>query len=352
MRSTAKIIGSGAAARRQRGQAIIALVLCIAGLASSWLIHAAGPQHAKRVLEQRTFHSLALAKAALIGYAASDANRPGELPCPDANGDGVITIWDDYRGSRCRTLLGLLPWRTLKLPQLKDGSGAPLWYALSDRFHAGGSEDINSGVEGDLTIQTAAGTSENAVAVLFAPGFPLPNQPRPMAAFGKTGFWETYCNYLESPTPPAPHCPHSGNPPTEFISGMTGSNDNLLAIRSSDLLPIVEKRLTAELRGSAAPASGFGLLAYRRRHGHYPSPVDSTGHAAASGMLQMDGTEAQNTIALPHEILKAVNRNNWLSVMHYGVVQSDAAGHPEAIRLVIGNTTMRCDARGLCTSTH
>ncbi|HET8608809.1 MAG TPA: hypothetical protein VFM11_03625 [Burkholderiales bacterium] len=340
------------AARQQRGQAIIALVLCIAGLASSWLIHAAGPQHAKRVLEQRTFHSLALAKAALIGYAASDANRPGELPCPDANGDGQVRVPDDYRGSRCRTLLGLLPWRTLKLPQLKDGSGAPLWYALSDRFHAGGSKDINSGVEGDLTIRTAAGTSENAVAVLFAPGFPLPNQPRSMAAFGKTGFWKTYCDYLESPTPPTPHCPYSGDPPTEFISGTVGGNDNLLVIRLSDLLPIVEKRLTAELRGSAVPVSGFGLLAYRKRYGHYPSPVDSMGHATTSGALRMDGTEAQDTIALPHEILKAVNRNNWLSVMHYGVVQSDAAGHPKAVRLRIGSTTMLCNAKGLCTSTH
>jgi hypothetical protein len=352
MHSTATIIGSSATAQRQRGQAIIALVLCIAGLASSWLIHAADPQHAKQVLEERSFHSLALAKAALIGYAASDANRPGELPCPDANGDGVITIRDDYRGSRCRTLLGLLPWRTLKLPQLQDGSGAPLWYALSDRFHAGGSKDINSGVDGDLTIRTVAGAPENAVAILFAPGLPLPNQSRPMAAFGKTGFWKTYCDYLESPTPHTLHCPHSGNPPTDFISGTVGGNDNLLAIRSSNLLPIVEKRLAAELRGNATPASGFGLLAYRKRHGYYPSPVDGMGHAARSGALQMDGTEAKDTIALPHEILKAIDRNDWRDVMRYGVLQSDAAGHPKAVRLGIGRTTMLCNAGGLCTSTR
>jgi hypothetical protein len=66
----------------------------------------------------------------------------------------------------------------------------------------------------------------------------------------------------------------------------------------------------------------------------------------------MDEVEALNTIALPHEILKAINKNNWISVMHYEAVQSDAAGHPKAVRLRIGSTTMTCDALGSCTSTH
>jgi hypothetical protein len=352
MHSTATIIGSGATVQRQGGQAVIALVLCIAGLASSWLIHAADPHHAKQVLEERTFHSLALAKAALIGYAASDANRPGELPCPDANGDGQIKVPDDYRGSRCRTLLGLLPWRTLKLPQLKDGSGAPLWYALSDRFHAGGSKDINSGVDGELSIRIAAGAPQTAIAILFAPGPPLNHQSRSMAAFGAAEFWKNSCNYLESPLPPPSHCPSPETPPTLFVVDNAGSNDKVLTIDANDLLPITEKRMAAELRGSAASKSGFGLLGYRKHYGNYPCPIDGNGHPASSGALQMDEVEALNTIALPHEILKAVNKNNWIGVMYYDVVQSDAAGHPKAVRLQIGSTTMMCDAQGSCTSAH
>ena len=41
---------------------------------------------------QATADAWQKAKEALIAYAISDTNRPGELPCPDFNNDGMITL--------------------------------------------------------------------------------------------------------------------------------------------------------------------------------------------------------------------------------------------------------------------
>lgn len=84
--------------------------------------------------------ALAQAREALIAYAADrpiDARvGPGYLPCPDLDDDG----WAE---STCGSLsghlgqaerLGRLPWKTLGLPDLRDGHGERLWYAVSTRF--------------------------------------------------------------------------------------------------------------------------------------------------------------------------------------------------------------------------
>ena len=61
---------------------------------------------------------------------------PGYLPCPDPDDDG----WAESTcGSLARHLgqaerLGRLPWKTLGLPDLRDGRGERLWYAVSTRY--------------------------------------------------------------------------------------------------------------------------------------------------------------------------------------------------------------------------
>jgi hypothetical protein len=83
--------------------------------------------------------ALAQAREALIAYAAdrpiSASVGPGYLPCPDLDDDG----WAE---STCGSLagesgqasrLGRLPWKTLGLPDLRDGHGERLWYAVSTK---------------------------------------------------------------------------------------------------------------------------------------------------------------------------------------------------------------------------
>jgi hypothetical protein len=72
-----------------------------------------------------TTKALNQAREALLGFAASQATR-GMLPCPANNilGDQAVPC----------TQLGLLPYRALGLPELRDGSGAFLWYAVAPQY--------------------------------------------------------------------------------------------------------------------------------------------------------------------------------------------------------------------------
>ncbi len=86
-----------------------------------------------------TERALAQAREALLAYGAERAISrevgPGYLPCPDTDDDG----WAEATcGSLSGQLgqaerLGRLPWKTLGLPDLRDGYGERLWYAVSTR---------------------------------------------------------------------------------------------------------------------------------------------------------------------------------------------------------------------------
>src|SRR2546423_9796332 len=124
-----------------------------------------------------TRDALMKAKEALIAYAATDATRPGELPCPDVNDDGMLVINEDFVGSNCVSLIGRLPWVTLGLPDLRDDAGERLWYALSNDFHANGTVPLNSDTAfraGNTSLQViGAYPAANLLAIVFSPGSAL-----------------------------------------------------------------------------------------------------------------------------------------------------------------------------------
>lgn len=109
-------------------------------------------QRAKLEEPRKTSKALAEAKAALIGYAVSreidpnctapgdNCSRPGELPCPDLTSDGgaenvPICGTHDGQGEGGQSRqLGRLPWKDLRLLDLRDGAGERLWYAVSTNF--------------------------------------------------------------------------------------------------------------------------------------------------------------------------------------------------------------------------
>jgi hypothetical protein len=124
---------------RRRGA--ILLLACLVILAAiGALLAAAAPFGASAARTRITEAALAQAREALIAYAS---DRPitsivgaGYLPCPDVDGDG----WAE---STCGSLegsvgqadrLGRLPWKTLGLPDLRDGDGERLWYAVSTKY--------------------------------------------------------------------------------------------------------------------------------------------------------------------------------------------------------------------------
>ena len=139
--------------------------------------------------QARSIAALSQAREALLGYAISyDESHAGQgqgyLPCPDSGNTGSTAL--GACGSRGVAAIGRLPWRTLALPQLQDGWGECLWYAVSGSVkHNPKALSLNWDSPGQFRLWRsdghplpAASQDALAVAVIFAPGPPLDGQHR------------------------------------------------------------------------------------------------------------------------------------------------------------------------------
>lgn len=189
--------------------------------------------------------ALAQAKAALLGRAVSDGNRPGSLPCPDTDNDGSAQL---LAGIECPSYVGRLPWRTLGLPDLRDGAGERLWYALSRNFRDANGVKVNSDTVGDLSV-TGSSATANVAAIVFAPGRVLAGQVRDSAN------QNIVTNYLEG---------ENANGDTTFASALSGNNfnDGLLVITDGELMALIGKRAGNEVKKA--------LQGFRAAYGTYP----------------------------------------------------------------------------------
>lgn len=246
----------------QRGQALIAItaLLGITLLVTVYTITGSGNQTA--INNQKTADALAQAKTALIGYAASKANPTGGLPCPDVTDDGNS---DSCRGA---VFVGRLPWQTLGLPDLRDGSGERLWYALSPVFQDGSS--ITSNTSGQLTVvdnTSDAVVQSNVIAIIFSPGPVVSGQTRDTA--GENNI----LNYLEGKNNDGDSLFASGSSTDNF-------NDGILVITQHDLFAVVDKSIFARIAGNSS--SSTGLQWYVGKHGNYPCAAGADGKSTPS----------------------------------------------------------------------
>lgn len=225
---------------RERGAAGLLILLVLVVGVAGWLVSGLSSTRLEIEQDKQTREALAEAKEALIGYAASDPNRPGELPCPDINNDGdtlpapLFLNYDQNTDGTCVSLIGRLPYKRLRLPDVRDSGGELLWYALSDNFHAGVASAINSETLGQLTVAGPAPAS-NVVAVIFAPGPAFATQARDSANVNNI------VQYLDGENATAPL--------TVFSSGPLDAtfNDRLITISPGDLFAVVEKRVVKEV---------------------------------------------------------------------------------------------------------
>jgi len=199
--------------------------------------------------EKNLAAGLNAAKESLVAYAVAHPTRPGALPCPDTDNDGLENI----SGAACTRYLGRLPWRTLGLGDVRDDNGERYWYALSNNFH--NFSTINSDRKGNRTVHsgTAAVTqTAEAVAVVFAPGGVISGQVRDatVAACATTGTAiarnECAANYLDSAGGVNNAFPATG--PYIAAEPSASFNDRLIVLRTSDLIPLVERRVAGDLR--------------------------------------------------------------------------------------------------------
>ncbi len=227
----------GPSLRAQRGVALI-LVMMVMFAASSFVVLRALSVAATRESAQRlvTQQALAEARRALIGYAAGYADGehaatkgPGFLPCPDRGG-GTPGVPESNCLTSAARETGRLPYHTLGLTELRDGSGAPLWYAVSERFRAPATTPLNPDTPAALSIDAR----DELVAVIIAPGAALPGQVRTAAGAYVPADW------LEGENASA------GD--GRFTAQVSATaNDSVLAITRGELLEVVQKVVLAEV---------------------------------------------------------------------------------------------------------
>lgn len=179
--------------RRQGGAALLIFALLLVMGALTYFLSNLSPELLRA---QKTSDALAQAREALVGYALTyrdvrDANDvPGFLPCPDTAAKGGIVYQpgdglaagNSHCGSSTDYAIGLLPYRTLGLPDLRDSDGNCLWYAVSNTFKNNqNAPPLNWDTQGQLTARSsddallAAPDDANggAAALIIAPGAAL-----------------------------------------------------------------------------------------------------------------------------------------------------------------------------------
>ena len=190
-----KTFRKGPIQRGTSGGFVLLLVVLVAlGAIGTLLLTRLNTSAAQVARNQSTDEVLRIASEALIAYAAgrnfsSGTVKPGSLPCPDLNDDGVAeTQCGNSDGtSSQQNRLGRLPWKTLGIPDLRDASGERLWYAMSSQFKimfpAADLLNPTTGL-GTITLRSNAGTTVHdgtkfdaylgdaggAVALVIAPG--------------------------------------------------------------------------------------------------------------------------------------------------------------------------------------
>ncbi len=272
---------------RQRGIALL-ILLAIIGMAIIFALVAGlnkSVNDLAQARDRRTYAALAQAKAALIAYAVTYKDThdnpggnsytvPGYLPCPDLGppgSEGVAASTCPLSGpSSLVSVMGKLPWKTLGLDTLRDGSGECLWYAVSGTYknspngvstNTSTSNMMNWDTNGQFDVMDANGTSflagstadTNAVAVIFAPGSSLSGQNRttPSAWLSPTnrvpacGGNYTASAYLETANG-INNSVISGTASalSTFIAGTTSDtfNDKLVYITRADIWNAIKKR--------------------------------------------------------------------------------------------------------------
>jgi hypothetical protein len=282
-----RALGNRVGRAAQRGViAILLLVILVMGALYALLSNVnTATAELQQTRDDVTSVALKQAKEALIAWSATHMNGPGHLLCPDTDDDGEA---DTVTCGTAATRVGRLPWRTLNLPDLRDGSGERLWYAVSRCFlerstdqYCADNYAVNSDTQGQLMVQGIAPAS-NVVAIIFAPGRPLAGQNRSAATKNQA------VNYLEGENNTAPVAPceyigpfNAGTGKYDWCqdrfetrrqceqSDCPGGpfNDQLIVITQADLFDVVENAVAG---GRRAPGGAVGSLGGARHAGLLP----------------------------------------------------------------------------------
>ena len=229
---------------RQRCVVVLALLLVVFSASSFVVLKALNANTLRQAkVDLTTKQALMEAKSALMGYAigwhVADPDNPpalgkgpGHLPCPDHDAAGTPGSSDAVPSCTLASSneTGRFPWRTLGMHELLDGSGSPLWYAVSDNHRVTANPPLNSDAAGTLQVDNAT----DVVAVIIAPGTALDGQYRTTAN-----------DYIASEFLEGGNASIGDN---AFVSIASGDfNDAVVYITRSELMSSVERTVLNEV---------------------------------------------------------------------------------------------------------
>ncbi|HCI13897.1 MAG: hypothetical protein A2063_08175 [Gallionellales bacterium GWA2_60_142] len=268
---------------------MVMLAVLIMGIAAA-LIGSLGSTALKNERQKKTSEALAQAKDALIGYAITYGDTHsgyvhGYLPCPDPNGTGYGANDEgssETCGSKDISAMGRLPWKTLGLPALLDGSGECLWYAVSGTYKNNPMTDkmMNQDTPGLFEILDSSGATvaQNVVAVVFAPAPPLGAQNRaPDGTAPVCGGNYTPSNYLDNDgTINNAAVSGAADAVSQFRLGDSALlNDRMIYITREDIFNArnIRAKLDSLTRKAAECIADYGS---RNRFNFWPYPINSS----------------------------------------------------------------------------
>ncbi|HWA14327.1 MAG TPA: hypothetical protein VHA15_14635 [Burkholderiales bacterium] len=291
---------------RQLGAALLLSLTLMGLLVAIFVVILTNDLVRENYRRQLTTIALAKAKEALIGFAASvnlsgacgsptnNCVRPGDLPCPDLNDNGEADdgACSDASSGNQEKRIGRLPWKTLGLPDLRDGNGERLWYAVSNNFQnsvrticltPGDAGCLNSETPGTITVSDRNGVvihdgqdpnpPSGLVAIIIAPGPALvrddTGSTQDRSCSGGSCDAQGVCtsspasltakcnpvNYLDVVSGGEDNANFTdGSSYDGFINGpilAAGNNsvlvnDTLLPIKYEDVMPLLERRVAKE----------------------------------------------------------------------------------------------------------
>lgn len=254
------------------------LILAVLAVgAAALLVSALGSAALQVERDKKTADALAQAKEALLGYAITYGDSHagevhGYLPCPDMDGNQTGNPEGSSElscGNKNVSVMGRLPWRTLDLPVLRDGSGECLWYIVSGTYKNNPKTDLmNWDNKGLLGVSNAAGGGvQDIAAVIFAPGAVLGSQNRmPSGHAPACGGNYSAANYLDSDgTHNNSAVATAANAISNFFSSASAQiNDQIIFITRNDIFNALARRtdfmptLTAMTQKTAECLAYFG----------------------------------------------------------------------------------------------
>lgn len=320
--------------KAQSGYALVIMLVLLIAASVYAIVDRATFLSQKNQITASSGDALQQAKEALLAFAATYSDQHsdevfGYLPCPDRTGDGISDA--NLNGTECGaaggTVVGLLPWRTLGLEDLRDAQGNCLWYAVSGNYKASASSKV-TGMNWDqqamITVRDHLGsvlaapqslteTSGGAAAVIFLPNQPLSTQNRvadTSVACGMSPAANPTNQFIESLTDLATAI--VGQP------GSTTNNDQLAWISPKEIFTRVKAR-----KGSILPELVYSLERSRTELNNYfgtltslPTPANPTANGSLTYGYLPTSITALSTSALSNYL------TNWRSLFRYAVCTS------------------------------